>query len=173
MNKDELLQAIDNLVFSDEIRKERDSIVSVIKKHRSNRDELTDALLNRYISQLQKVFEEDGPGYPAFRFLEPGACIEVIVTEPKLNASKKVLLKKVGKKFTIDDSGRPLARCTLTLGAIEHIAAADDYIEVGANLLECRRYPIKDRSLTWETIVDAIEVYETGLLHFYRKLGMY
>ncbi len=172
MGANEIDETIKSLSF-EELVNRRNDLVQAIKEKGKDKAQLTDLLFDRYISKLVEIFKEDGPAYPAFRFLEPDACIEVTIKEPKLNAEKSVLLKKVRKDFVVSDDGDPLARCSLTLGAVEYIAEADDYMEAGANLLECRRYPTDDRSLTWETIVDAITVYETGLLHFYRKLGMF
>ncbi len=172
MEAKDITNAIKGLKF-EELAVRRGELVGAINDRGKERPELAELLLDRYISWFRTLFEEDGPAYPAFRFLEPDACISVTLREPELGAEKTVLLKKSGKEFAICDDGKPLAQCTLTLGSVEYIAEADDYIEAGANLLECRRYPTDDRSLVWETIVDAVEVYETGLLHFYRKLGMF
>ncbi|MCF2138111.1 MAG: hypothetical protein K9W43_12845 [Candidatus Thorarchaeota archaeon] len=172
MEVKEIAETIESLNF-EELAERRGELVSAIKGHGKEKSKLAGVLLDRYISWLQKIFEEDGPAYPAFRFLEPDACIRVTLREPELGADKTVLLKKTGRQFVISEDGTPLAQCSMTLGSVEYIAEADDYIEAGANLLECRRYPTDDKSLVWETIVDAIEVYETGLLHFYRKLGMF
>jgi len=174
LNPKEIETAIQNLDFRAEPPKRLEIVEAIKAAGGQERSRLTALLEKRYLEQLRYLLDE-GPIQPAFRFLEPGVAIELTLTEPKLKYSRTFTLQKSGGKAHIEPGkpDHPVARWSMTLGAVDHVSQADDYVEAGANLLRCRRYPTEDRTLTWETTVPAIEVYETGLLHFLRKLGMF
>jgi hypothetical protein len=138
------------------------------------KEKTTQKLERKYMDALINLLNK-GAANPPWSYVMDGVIIEFHLSEPKINSNKVFSIEKINGNAVLKEEKpeKPHAVCELTWGALEYICQSQDYLEVGRRLLRCRRYPTEDMSLTWRTLVTAMETYENGLFHFYRKLGMF